>query len=160
MKHWKLKRKKNHQVRSQLHIYIMKALKQINVEALYGAFSVTGILIIIFIIAAIEEICSIYFINNHVFDQRSYILFSIALFSKIILKDNIFKHQILSLFIAFIGFILLINPVALEIEASDILDNILIFFISILYRLFFVLIKHLTYYYYILFIESFPSYNP
>ena len=101
------------------------------------------------IIATLVEICSLYFINNHVFDFRIYTLFSIVLFSKIILKDNIFKHQILSLFISFIGLILLIISVAFDIKKSDILANILTFFFSILYGLFFVLIKHLTHYYYI-----------
>ena len=114
-----------------------------------NTFKIFGILIIMSIIIALFEICSLYFINNHVFEQRLYIVFSIALFSKIILKDNIFKHQILSLFISFIGFILLIIPITFAIETSDILANILTFFISILYGLFFVLIKHLTHYYYI-----------
>ena len=55
----------------------------------------------------------------------------------------------MSLFIAFIGLILLIIPVTFKIETSDILANILTFITSFLYGLFFVLIKHLTHHYYI-----------
>ena len=134
-----------------------RSLSSISISYIYkyndgikiNTFKIIGILIIMSIIATLVEICSLYFINNHVFDFRIYTLFSIVLFSKIILKDNIFKHQILSLFISFIGLILLIISVAFDIKKSDILANILIFFSSFLYGLFFVLIKHLTHRYYI-----------
>jgi len=114
-----------------------------------NTLKIIGILIIMSIIIVLVELCALYYINNHVFEQRLYIVFSIAFFSKIILKDNIFKHQILSLFIAFIGFIILIIPVTFEITTNDILANIFLLFTSIPYGLFFVLIKHLTHHYYI-----------
>jgi hypothetical protein len=109
-----------------------------------------GILIIMSIIIVLVEICALYSFDNNVFEQRLYILFSIALFSKIILKDNIFKHQILSLFISFIGLILLFFPVLFVIKTNDILANIFLFLTSVPYGLFFVLIKDLTQHYYIL----------
>ena len=107
------------------------------------------ILIIMSIINALFEVCSLYIYENNVFEMRLYIVFSIAFFSKIILKDNIYKHQILSLFISFIGYILLFIPVMLLIRTNDILPNIFLFLTSISYGLFFVLIKHLTQHYYI-----------
>ena len=107
------------------------------------------ILIIMSIIIALFEVCSLYTYKNNVFEMRLYILFSIAFFSKIILKDNIYKHQILSLFISFIGLILLFIPVMFKIETGDILANIFLFLTSISFGLFLVLIKHLTQYYYI-----------
>ena len=108
-----------------------------------------GFLIIMSIIIVLVEVCSLYTLEKHVFEQRLYILFSIAFFSKTILKDNIFRHQILSLFISFIGLILLFIPVMLIIETNDILANIFVFLTSFCYGLFFVLIKHLTHNYYI-----------
>ena len=108
-----------------------------------------GILIIMSISIALFEVCSLYTKNNHVFEQRLYIVFSIAFFSKIILRNNIYKHQILSLFISFIGLLLLFIPVMFVIEIEDTVANILVFLTSILFGLFFVLIKHLTDYYYI-----------
>ena len=134
-----------------------RSLSSISISYIYkyndgikiNTFKIIGILIIMSIIATLVEICSLYFINNNVFDFRIYTLFSIVLFSKIILKDNIFKHQILSLFISFIGLILIIIPVTFVIDKKDILANILIFFTSFLYGLFFILIKHLTHHYYI-----------
>ena len=112
------------------------------------SYKIYGIIFIMSMIAALFEI-NLYFYVNNIFEQRLFMLFSIALFSRIILKNTIFKHQILSLFISFIGLILLSIPVIFKIEISDILPNILSPLASISYGLFFVLIKYLTHHYYI-----------
>ena len=82
------------------------------------------------------------------FDNRLYYLFFISILSKYILKNKIYKHQKLSLFIASIGLIILFIPILLEIEKRDILYNIIGVFSSIAYSLFLVIIKYLTHYYY------------
>jgi len=117
--------------------------KKINSSKIYR------ILFIMSMIIALNETGTLYFYYNNVFEQRLFILFSIALFSRIVLKNFIFKHQILSLFISFIGLILLSIPVIFVIETNDILPNIFSFLCSISYGLFFVLIKYLTHHYYI-----------
>lgn len=64
-------------------------------------YLIFGIIFIMSISLISSEICSLHSLEKNVFEERLYFLFFISLFSKIILKDNIFKHQILSLFIAF-----------------------------------------------------------
>ena len=83
-----------------------------------------------------------------IFEKRLYFLFFIALFSKFLLKNEIFKHQILSMSIAVIGIIILFVPVSLIIQKKDIFLNILNFFSAMSYSLFLVMIKYLTHYYY------------
>ena len=90
-------------------------------------------------------------INNgkNIIQQRLFYMFFVPLFSKYILKENIYKHQYLSLFICLIGSILIIIPVCLKITKDDILHNILNFIGGIIYPLFLILIKHLSNKYYI-----------
>ena len=76
-------------------------------------------------------------------------MFFVPLFSKYILNSNIYKHQYLSLFICFIGCILIIIPVCLKLTKEDILYNILNFIGGIIYPLFLILIKYLSNKYYI-----------
>ena len=86
--------------------------------------------------------------GKKIFEHRLYYLFFIPLFSKFILKENIYKHQYLSLIIAIIGLVLLFFPVCLLIKQDDIIPNILNFFCGILYSLFIVLIKYIIQKYY------------
>ena len=110
----------------------------------------------LFFILLLMSIClssftftDIYSIDKNIFEERLYFLFFISFFSKIILKINIFSHQILSLFIGSIGLILLFIPIALIIKKDDIIINICMFFTSIGFSLFLVLIKYLTHFYFI-----------
>ena len=89
-------------------------------------------------------ICEIYSFDKNTFEERFYIIFFLALFSRIILKNNIYNHQILSLFISFIGLILIFIPIILVITKEDILTNIYFFFASIAFSLSLTLIKYLT----------------
>ena len=106
------------------------------------------ILVILSFLINISTICNLYAMERTIFEKRLYFLFFIAIFSKYILKNNIFKHQFLSMSIAFIGLIILFIPVALDITKDDIFINICSFFSSIAYSLFLVLIKYLTHHYY------------
>ena len=71
-------------------------------------------------------------------------MFFIPLFSKIILKQDIYKHQYLSLLISFIGAIFLIIPLCLNFKKEFIVPNILNFIKEINYSLFLVIIKYLV----------------
>ena len=106
------------------------------------------ILLLISFLITITSICNLYSVNRTIFEKRLYFLFFIALFSKYILKSEIFKHQILSMSIAVIGIIILFVPVSLIIQKKDIFLNILNFFSAMSYSLFLVMIKYLTHYYY------------
>ena len=87
--------------------------------------------------------------GNKVFNYRLYFLIFIPLFSKFILKENIYKHQYLSIIVAIFGAALLFIPVYLEIGKDDIIPNILKFFYGVIYSLFIVLIKYMINQYYI-----------
>ena len=87
--------------------------------------------------------------DHVVINSRFFEIFFIAYLSKIIWKTKILYHQKFSLLISFIGFIIITIPVAIKITKNDILTNILVFFKSILYSLFLVLIKYTTYKFFI-----------
>ena len=108
-----------------------------------------GIIFFISVIIALFTVCDIYAINYNIFEERLYFLFFTCIFSKLILKDDIFRHQILSLIIASVGLILLFIPVMLVITKDDIIVNICIFILSIGYALFLVLVKYLMMKYFI-----------
>ena len=107
------------------------------------------ILLIMSILVSISTVSSFMIHDKHVLEQRMYFLFFISLFSKIILKLNIFSHQILSLFIAFLGLILLLIPIFLVFEKDDIIPNLRVFLTSIGFSFFLVLCKFLTHNFYI-----------
>ena len=83
------------------------------------------------------------------FQERLYFMFLIPIFSKFILKDDIFKHQYFSLLIAILGSIFLIVPVGLKLAEEDIVPNIQKFFSAVAYSLYLVLIKYVTHTFYI-----------
>ena len=114
--------------------------------------SIFKIFIILFIMSILLNLfflSSLFGLDNYVFEDRLYLLFFIPVFSKIILKTKIFNHQILSLYIAFIGLILLFVPVIIKFEKKDIFINICIFVTAIGFSLFLVLCRYVTQYLYI-----------
>ena len=110
------------------------------------------IFLILFIMAlsvSFFDICEVNSFDKNTFEERAYLIFFISIFSQIILKAKIYNHQILSLTIATIGFILLFIPTILVITKKDIIINIIFFISSIGFSLFIVCIKYLTHTYYI-----------
>ena len=85
----------------------------------------------------------------NVFDIILFHLIFIPLFSKIILKGKIYKHQYFSLLISFIGIIFLITTTCLKLTEKDIVPNILNIFLGIFYSLYIVLIKYMVEKYFI-----------
>ena len=121
------------------------------------------LLILISILISLSTISNLYLSKYTLFEKRLYFLFFIAILSKYILENDIYKHQILSMCIAFIGLILLFIPVLLKIQIEDIFGNIVNFLSAFAYSLFLVLIRYLTHNYYfspllcLLFIGIFSS---
>ena len=85
----------------------------------------------------------------HLIEIRMYVITFIPIFSKIILKQNIYRHQYFSLFLSYIGFFFISIINILKIETSDIKDNILLFIAYTGFSLNSVLIKNLTDNYYV-----------
>jgi hypothetical protein len=107
------------------------------------------ILLFLSFLLTIFNIIDVYALDKNTFEERLYFLFFIPLFSKILLKTNIFRHQILSIIIGSIGLILLFIPIILIIEKEDTLINICMFISSIGFSLFLVLLKYLLIRFYI-----------
>ena len=101
------------------------------------------IIILIGILMLIYTIFNALFMDKHLVEQRLYFIFFIPLFSKIILKEEIYKHQYLSLIIAAIGIIIFIIPISLVFEQEDIIPNILIFVSGVSFSLCFALFNML-----------------
>ena len=115
------------------------------------SFTLKEYILIIFLgfLAALFKLLSVFIGEKNVFEERLYFVLFIPLFSKLILKDNIFRHQYFSLFIAIIGIIMLCIPVGMAITKDDILPNILTFINGVSYSLFLVIIKYMTHMFYI-----------
>ena len=86
-----------------------------------------------------------------VLEERLFYLFFIPLFSKIILKENIYKHHYFSMLILLIGVIFIIIPKCLDLENDYIVVvvNILNFIKAINFSLFLIIFKYLIEKYYL-----------
>ena len=87
----------------------------INNEAIINNFDNSKVILLIILLSLILGINSLnsnFILGKNIFEFRLYFFFFIPLFSKILLKENIYKHQYFSLIIAIIGIILLLIPVA------------------------------------------------
>ena len=100
------------------------------------------LIIVLAFLIVLFELFSLWTKKKNLFQERAYFLLFIPLFSKLILKENFFRHHYLSLLIALTGFILLFIPVCLKINENDIDPNIINFLGAVVYSFFLVLIKH------------------
>ena len=82
-----------------------------------------SILIIISLLINCAIICNLFAFNKNVIERRLYYLILLPIFSKFILKIELFSHQILSLCISIFGIILLIIPKFLKFTNNDIIFN-------------------------------------
>ena len=115
----------------------------------YNPYKIIILIILLSLINGIQDILIIFINDNNFFEERLYYFFFIPLFSKLILKQNIFKHQYFSLLLAIIGNVFLFIPVCLVFKKEDIIPNILNFITGIIYPLFLVIIKFISEKYYI-----------
>ena len=112
-------------------------------------FKIFSILFIMSCFISFFDICEVYSFDKVAFEERLFLIFFISIFSHLILKTEIYNHQVLSLSIALIGFILIYIPTILKITKDDICINILFFISSIGFALSLVLIKYLTHIYFL-----------
>ena len=106
-------------------------------------------LCLISLLITLTSINNLYSYKRNIFEKRLYYIFFIAILSKYILKNKIYKHQILSLIITFIGLIFLFIPNFSVVTKDDIFINVCNICAAFCYSLFLVLIKHLTHNYFI-----------
>ena len=97
----------------------------------------------------IDVITSLYFINKKAFEKNIYYLIFMPIFSKFILKNELFKHQILSLFIFLVGLFLLLIPYFSNEKKTEIIFNIINVIISASDSFIFVMVKQLTHKYFL-----------
>ena len=148
-------REKTEETRDNAHEY---AERRTSIRLIYNDSNIkpTRQIIITFLLLFVMassvsffDIVEVYSFDRHIFEARFYLILFIAILSHIILKIKIYNHQLLSLSIALIGFILLFLPTIFDISKDDINMNILTFVSSIFFALFVVLIKYLTHKYFI-----------
>jgi len=84
-----------------------------------------------------------------VFEIRIYHLVFNTIFCRLILKYEVFSHQILSIILTLIGWILISIPIFKKISSLDIVPNIIFFFGAIFYPLYLVLFKLIIQKYYL-----------
>ena len=107
------------------------------------------LILLISILFLFNEFFGYLYIKQNMLIIRLYYIFFIPIFSKFILKENIYKHQYLSYIISIIGIILIIIASYLDFESEDKLSNIFKIVKGCIYSLIFVLIKYLNEIYYI-----------
>ena len=123
--------------------YIYNASFKINAK------KVIILLIILSLLLIGKRFLFAYIYENNKIETRFYYMILIPLFSKLILKENLYKHQYLSLAICVIGWIILNIPIFLKLKNQDILANFLNLLIGAIYPFKLVLIKYLSGKYYI-----------
>ena len=123
--------------------YIYNKSNKINLK-IYAIF-----LVILSLFLFSNRFIRAYIYDNKKIDSRFYFIIFIPLFSKFILKENLYKHHYLSIIISIIGWIILSIPICLKIKKEDILANFLNLIHGTIYPLILVLIKHTSDKYYI-----------
>ena len=117
---------------------------------IYNSKKVIMIILLLGLMKAIEDLLwNLIGSIRIVFEERLFYLFFIPLFSKILLKQDIYKHQYFSLLISIISIIFLIIPLCSHFEKEFIVPNILNFIKGIIYSLFLVITKFVVEKYYI-----------
>ena len=106
-------------------------------------------ILILSLMFAIDDLFWVIILYENTLEPRLFHLIFIPLFSKIILKEKIYKHQYFSLLITLIGYIFLIIPVFLNFSDEDIIPNIMNFIQGINFPLFLVLVKNIVEKYYV-----------
>ena len=125
------------------------SVNSINVKEKKSILKKWLLIILVSLLLIVYEAIPLFNIDKHIFDERFFILICIPLLSKLILKENIFRHHYFALTISFTGMIVLFIPVALVVNRDDIVANILKCIFSIGYSLFLIIIKYITNVYYI-----------
>ena len=121
-----------------------------NLPIKYNTKTIIMLILLLCLMSALDDLLWVLIkYIDIVFEERLFYLFLIPLFSKIILNQNIYKHQYFSLLLSLIGVIFLIIPLCLNFEKEFIVPNIFNFIKGINYSLYMVIIKHMIEKYYL-----------
>ena len=82
--------------------------------------------------------------NGPILETRIYHVIFNAIFCRFILKYKIYKHQLLSIILILVGWVLISIPIYTEITVADIFYNILFLFFAIFYPLYLALLKYIS----------------
>ena len=110
------------------------------------------LILLIPLLLSIGTILPGYFYNqhedHHILSSAIFFFLFGSIFSKIILKENIFYHQKLSIGLSFLGFIFIDIFKIIKLDKSDIRNNIINIIYALTYSLAWILMKDLTENYY------------
>ena len=106
-------------------------------------------MVLLSLITIFFELISSIFIYNVLIETSLYFVYFIPIFNKFILKENIYKHHIVSLIGYTLGTIIVLIPMCMPITTNDIVPNILNFISGVLYSLYSSLIKYVIEEYYL-----------
>ena len=122
-----------------------------NLTANYSQLKIFFLLFLEIILVCLTIIILNYIPEDaELFEKRFYYFIFISLFSRIILKENIYIHQKVSLALSSFGFIFMAIPFFKVFDLKrDLLYNIIYLFHSVFYSLFVVIIRLLTQHYYL-----------
>ena len=81
--------------------------------------------------------------NYTILETRIYHVIFNAIFCRFILGYKIYKHQLLSIILILVGWVLISIPIYTKITVDDIYYNVLFFLYSIFYPLYLALLKYI-----------------
>ena len=108
----------------------------------YKEYKLILLILLMSLLMVINEFLIAFNSGKYLVDLRAYYLIFIPLFSKFILKENIYKHHYLSLIIGIIGVIFLLVPIYLDKDKYEVMPNILNSVVGVCFPLFFVVIRY------------------
>ena len=108
----------------------------------YKEYKLILLILLMSLLMVINEFFIAFNSGKNLVDLRAYYLIFIPLFSKFILKENIYKHHYLSLIIGIIGVIFLLVPIYLDKDKYEVIPNILNSVVGVCFPLFFVVIRY------------------
>ena len=146
--HFKLKNnKKEKDIPQEKETNKLSFIYNENDSTINNPIKVSSLIILISILCELSELFD--HLGNYSSIAMIFYLLLYPLFSKLILKENIYKHQNLSIIISIFGWVLYIIPECLEFNKDNILPSIYTFLSVIDDSLFMVLIKYIIQKYYI-----------
>ena len=87
--------------------------------------------------------------NVPILETRVYHVIFNAIFCRFILGYKVYKHQLLSIILILVGWVLISIPIYLQLTVDVILYNVLFFFFAIFYPLYLALLKYISEKYFI-----------
>ena len=131
---------------NSIYSKVMKSYEEKVEDYKKNKFKTTAIILFMSIIVTIYNIIKGYATKHHQLEKRLYFLFFFTLINICIFKKPIYSHQILSLIIGLIGMGIIFTTffITLNYDTYNYFYDIILFFGSIFYSLYLVLVKYLS----------------